>query len=188
MVNEAERWSRALLIDLVKEGYYKANKPIDQVAVPYLFFKWCEASELMQPYLQRKIHEIIPKNSPKVFAEVTNGGGELLGYVMERIQGESLDSLYHSDRLSSYMSHTTKTKADLKSEISDAVAKLHGAGLIHGDIAPRNVLISRWSGTPILIDARGAQNRVNGDPGLGDLLRDDAYGVDDILHLIDDTS
>lgn len=148
--------SRLRLHEIItgSNGLYKSDKIIDTIAVPYLFLKECKPSEPGQYALQSKIYEIIPENSPRIFTSVRNPNGEVIAYVMEKINGQSLLELIDSSRLSLYLTEVGITKADLKLDLRKAVNKLHAAGISHGDLMLRNIIID-YRGRVMLIDARG---------------------------------
>lgn len=134
---------------------YLIDRVLDPLATPYMFFKWLHSYEELNQYnLQLEMSKIIPRNTPKIVTAVRwRQTGEVRGYVMEKVEGESLFSLIKTERLKNYLSKFGKNKENLKSEIEGIVDKLSKANLNHGDLADRNIILDRRDARPILIDA-----------------------------------
>jgi serine/threonine protein kinase len=83
--------------------------------------------------------------------------GYLPFYVMDKIQGQTLENL--AGRKKAYEGKIHESLALMK-EIGLALVKAHKAGLVHRDLKPKNIFI-RDDGSPVIIDI-GACQLVNG--------------------------
>ncbi len=166
---EVELASKKGLQDIVVHGdpRYRIDKILDPLSTPYMFFKWLrQEGEDDQFEVQSKIYAAIPRNTPKPIARVRFSNGEVRAYVMEKIDGEPLLCLVDNGSLKQYLSKFGKTKEDLKSEITQVVYRIRAAGLKHGDLAIRNILLSRQDGRPIFIDPAPYYNDSDGLAGI----------------------
>ncbi|REJ75156.1 MAG: hypothetical protein DWQ36_06310 [Acidobacteria bacterium] len=80
-------------------------------------------------------------------AKVFDGGATESGrpyFVMELVQGESITSYCDRYRLS------TRARLDLMRQVCDGVHHAHQKGIIHRDIKPGNVLVSRVDDRPVV--------------------------------------
>ncbi len=90
--------------------------------------------------------------------EVVDDGADGLLVLVEEVTGPTLAALVGARGLL-----TPGEVVTVVAGIARALATLHGAGLVHGDVAPSNVVIDA-SGVPVLIDLWGA---VGADGDLG---------------------
>ncbi len=70
-------------------------------------------------------------------SESAGGGPEILWYAMPYVEGESL-----RDRLARHGELPVHEAVRLLSEVADALARAHQAGVVHRDIKPENILLS----------------------------------------------
>ena len=68
------------------------------------------------------------------------------------------DHLIDALRLDPYLRHTAAVHADLAAPILDVLATTATTklALVHGDVSPKNILVSRRDGHPVLLDAECA--------------------------------
>lgn len=90
--------------------------------------------------------------------DVVDDGADGLVVLVEEVTGPTLAALVGARGLL-----TPGEVVTVVAGIARALATLHGAGLVHGDVAPSNVVIDA-SGAPVLIDLWGA---VGADGDLG---------------------
>lgn len=81
--------------------------------------------------------------------------------VMERVPGSTLETLMARGDLRG----RTEREAVVQG-VESALAALHRAGLVHGDVAPANVVV-RPDGSPVLVDLIDGPEAVLGTPGWG---------------------
>lgn len=87
--------------------------------------------------------------------------------LMDFIAGESLDRV--AQRLTARRGHIPETQVrELISTLCRALGAVHGAGFIHRDIKPTNIMMNT-AGVPVLIDF-GAARRLGRGSGLGSML------------------
>ena len=87
--------------------------------------------------------------------------------LMDFIAGESLDRV--AQRLLARHGHISETQVqELISTLCRALGAVHGAGFIHRDIKPTNIMLNA-AGVPVLIDF-GAARRLGRGSGLGSML------------------
>ena len=79
--------------------------------------------------------------------------------VMERVEGQTLETLLALGRPRDRVS-----RRRIVGGLRTGLAALHGAGLVHGDVAPANVVV-RPDGTPVLVDLVDPVDTVLGTPG-----------------------
>lgn len=89
------------------------------------------------------MHLVVPSAVPQPAGVVRNTDGELVGYLLEWVEGETLGDLVRRGALAEAAHHLAK--------VERAVAKLHAKGLAHGDLTPGNVIASD-DGRTVLID------------------------------------
>ena len=79
--------------------------------------------------------------------------------VMDNVEGQTLEAL-----LAQGQPRSIAEKRRIASGIRQGVAAWHDAGLVHGDIAPSNVIV-RPDGTPVIVDVIDDPERSMGTPG-----------------------
>lgn len=79
--------------------------------------------------------------------------------VMERVEGQTLEALSALGR-----PRDLASRRRIVGGLRTGLAALHGAGLVHGDVAPANVVV-RPDGTPVLVDLVDPVDTVLGTPG-----------------------
>lgn len=89
------------------------------------------------------MHLVVPSGIPQPAGVVRNREGELVGYVLERIEGVTLGELVERGASAEAQRQVAR--------VEQIVAKLHAKGLAHGDLTPANVIASD-DGRTILID------------------------------------
>lgn len=104
-----------------------------------------------------EMHLVVPSAVPQPAGVVRNSDGELVGYVLERVEGETLADLVTRGALAEGRRHVER--------VERIVAKLHAKGIAHGDLTAANVIASD-DGRTILIDPVPT-------PGPGTMLQDE---------------
>lgn len=102
------------------------------------------------------MQRVVPSGIPLPVGLVRNVDGELVGYLLERVEGETLQSLLDRGAV-----------AQARKQVAAAeqiVAKLHARSISHGDLNPYNVIASD-DGRTLLIDPVA-------NPGKGTILQD----------------
>lgn len=79
--------------------------------------------------------------------------------VMERVEGRTLETLLAVDG-----PRDLASRRRIASGVRAGVEALHAVGLVHGDVAPSNVVV-RGDGTPVLVDLVDPVDDVVGTPG-----------------------
>lgn len=98
---------------------------------------------------------------PKVPAAVANALGRIHAATLDdaAIAAEfPTDALFDALRLDPYLRSTAGRHADLAARILsvlDATAR-HRIALVHGDVSPKNILVAKSDGHPVLLDAECA--------------------------------
>ncbi|MEV0235613.1 protein kinase [Nonomuraea sp. NPDC050786] len=83
--------------------------------------------------------------------------GELRGFLMPRITAVELEELFEPrGRVMSLDEPTWKTLVAVAARLAETVARLHAAGIVIGDVSPKNVMVNR-SGQVTLIDCDTVQ-------------------------------
>jgi eukaryotic-like serine/threonine-protein kinase len=117
----------------------------------------------------RREAELSARLAHRNVAAVLDAGSRPRDYiVMELVDGQDAATLLKQDQLL-----TITHAVDVLVQISDALEHAHGRGVIHGDIAPRNILIGRRDGSATLVDfglavdrfGAGHQGELMGTPG-----------------------
>jgi serine/threonine protein kinase len=103
------------------------------------------------------MHRIVPSAIPLPVGLVRNTDGDLVGYVLERVDGVTFRELLDVGALED--AHRRLAA------VEQAVAKLHAKDIAHGDLNAYNVIASD-DGRTILIDPVG-------HPGPGTMLQDE---------------
>lgn len=103
------------------------------------------------------MHRIVPSAIPLPVGLVRNTSGELVGYVLERVDGVTLQELLD---VGAFVEARRRLAA-----LERTVAKLHLKAIAHGDLNAYNVIASD-DGRTILIDPVG-------NPGPGTMLQDE---------------
>lgn len=103
------------------------------------------------------MHREVPSSVPMPVGSVTNADGEFVGYLLERVDGVTLQELVDVGALDE-----ARRQVDA---VDRAVAKLHAKSIPHGDLTARNV-IAADDGRTLLIDPVAS-------PGPGTKLQDE---------------
>ena len=103
------------------------------------------------------MHQEAPSAVPMPLATVRNVEGELVGYLLERIEGETLQNLIDLGALDE-----ARRRLDA---VEKTVAALHAKSLPHGDLNASNI-VAADDGRTLLIDPVG-------NPGPGTKLEDE---------------
>jgi serine/threonine protein kinase len=103
------------------------------------------------------MHRLVPSAIPLPVGLVRNADGELVGYVLERIEGVTLRELLD---VGAFVEARRQLAA-----VERTVGKLHAKGIAHGDLNAYNVIASD-DGRTILIDPVAS-------PGSGTMLQDE---------------
>jgi hypothetical protein len=104
-----------------------------------------------------EMHGVVPSGIPLPVGMVRNTDGEQVGYVLERVEGDTLHSL-----LEVGMDAEARRTLDV---VERNVAKLHAKSIPHGDLNAYNVIAS-YDGRTLLIDPVA-------NPGPGTMLQDE---------------
>lgn len=78
--------------------------------------------------------------------------------VMERVAGETLEALMARGE-----PHGPARRRRIVEDVRSGLAALHAAGLVHGDVAPANVVVD--AGRAVLVDLVDTPDEVEGTPG-----------------------
>jgi serine/threonine protein kinase len=113
------------------------------------------------------MHRIIPSGIPLPVGMVRNTEGEQVGYVLERVEGDTLQSLVE-------LGMVDQARATI-AVVERNIAKLHAKSIPHGDLNPYNVIAS-FDGRSLLIDPVA-------NPGTGTMLQDE-LSLDELRKLI----
>jgi hypothetical protein len=89
------------------------------------------------------LHAVVPGSVPAPLGTVRNPEGDFVGYLLERVDGETLASLLGRGAL--------VESRRLLTAVERAVAKLHAASVPHGDLTAANLLAAD-DGRAILFD------------------------------------
>jgi len=103
------------------------------------------------------MHQEAPSAVPMPLATVRNVDGELVGYILERVEGETLQALIDFGALDE-----ARRRLDA---VQRTVAALHAKSLPHGDLNASNI-VAADDGRTLLIDPVG-------NPGPGTKLEDE---------------
>jgi aminoglycoside phosphotransferase (APT) family kinase protein len=103
------------------------------------------------------MHRVVPSAIPLPVGLVRNTSGELIGYVLERVDGVTLRDLVDAGAFAEAQRRLAA--------VEHAIAKLHAKSIAHGDLNAYNVIASD-DGRTILIDPVG-------HPGPGTMLQDE---------------
>lgn len=103
------------------------------------------------------MHRVVPSGIPLPVGLVRSVDGELVGYLLERVEGETLRSLV--DR------GAVEEAREQLAVVERIVAKLHARSIAHGDLNAHNVIASD-DGRTLLIDPVA-------NPGKGTALQDE---------------
>lgn len=115
------------------------------------------------------MHRIVPSGIPQPVGLVKNESGELIGYVLERIEGVTLQELVD-------VGAVIEARRQLAA-VERTVAKLHAKSIAHGDLNAYNVIASD-DGRTVLIDPVAS-------PGPGTMLQDELL-LDQLRALVPD--
>jgi hypothetical protein len=102
------------------------------------------------------MHGVVPSGIPLPVGLVRNTDGELVGYLLERVEGATLQSLLD-------LGAFEEARRQL-AVVERTVAKLHAKSIAHGDLNAHNVIASD-DGRTLLIDPVA-------HPGKGTMLQD----------------
>jgi tRNA A-37 threonylcarbamoyl transferase component Bud32 len=89
------------------------------------------------------MHREAPASVPLPVASVRTSDGELVGYLLEYVEGETLQALVARRELG-------RARAHLEA-VERTMARLHAKSLPHGDLTPANILVAD-DGRTLLID------------------------------------
>ena len=103
------------------------------------------------------MHDVVPSGIPLPVGLVRNTDGELVGYLLERVDGATLQSLLDLEMVD-------EARRQLAA-VERIVAKLHAKSIAHGDLNAHNVIASD-DGRTLLIDPVA-------NPGKGTMLQDE---------------
>jgi aminoglycoside phosphotransferase (APT) family kinase protein len=103
------------------------------------------------------MHRAVPSSIPLPVGVVKSANGEFVGYVLEYVSGETLETLISLGLL--------EEAARQLAIVEETVAKLHAKAIAHGDVNPMNV-IAADDGRTLLIDPVPL-------PGPGTMLQDE---------------
>jgi aminoglycoside phosphotransferase (APT) family kinase protein len=103
------------------------------------------------------MHRLVPSGIPLPVGMVRNTDGEQVGYVIERVEGDTFQSLVELGLLD-------QARAAF-AVVERTVTKLHAKSIAHGDLNPYNVIAS-FDGRTLLIDPVA-------NPGSGTMLQDE---------------
>lgn len=103
------------------------------------------------------MHRVVPSGIPLPVGMVRNMEGEQVGYVLERVEGDTLQSLLE-------LGMHEQARATF-AVVERNIAKLHAKSIPHGDLNPYNVIAS-FDGRSLLIDPVA-------NPGPGTALQDE---------------
>ena len=104
------------------------------------------------------MHRVVPSGIPLPVGMVRNMDGEQVGYVLERVEGDTFHSLLE-------LGMVGEATADARDVVERNVAKLHAKSIAHGDLNAYNVIAS-LDGRTLLIDPVA-------NPGSGTMLQDE---------------
>lgn len=112
--------------------------------------------------LRRETEILSRVRHPNVVRLIESGQSDGLPYcVLAREEGMPLDELPTVWRAAMGQ----RTLLELLGPLLDALAEIHEAGFMHGDLSPRNILLRR-DGQPVLLDL-GAAEPLQAEPGEG---------------------
>jgi Lipopolysaccharide kinase (Kdo/WaaP) family len=104
-----------------------------------------------------EMHSVVPSAVPMPVATVRNAEGEFVGYLLERVEGETLHALIGSGAL--------EQARDQLEAVERVVGRLHAKSMPHGDLNASNIIVAA-DGRTLLIDPVA-------NPGPGTKLEDD---------------
>ena len=124
----------------------------------------------------RREAELCARLAHRNLAAVLDAGSRPRDYiVMELVDGENAATL-----LERKQPLATTHAVDVLAQISDALEHAHAHGVIHGDVAPRNILIGRRDRTAKLVDFGLAVDRFGAAPD-GAIMGTPGYVAPEIL-------
>ncbi len=152
------------LLQAAVEGRYKIRRLLGRGGMSGVYLAWEHALErevalkVLSPHMGRGVENrerfrregrvMASLNHPNIVPVYTLEQKDGLTFaVMQYVQGESL-----GERLERMGSLPQTEAVRMLGEIADAVAAVHGAGVIHRDIKPDNILIDDHTGRAMLID------------------------------------
>ena len=102
-------------------------------------------SEHLRPQFERidEMHGIVPSSIPLPVAPVRNPEDEFVGYILEYVEGVTLQALVQEGMLAEAGRQLDR--------VALAVEKLHAKSVVHGDLNPANV-IAADDGRTVLLD------------------------------------
>jgi aminoglycoside phosphotransferase (APT) family kinase protein len=103
------------------------------------------------------MHSVVPSAIPMPVATVQNVEGEFVGYLLERVDGETLHTLLASGALD-------EARHQLEA-VERVIGRLHAKSMPHGDLNASNIIVAA-DGRTLLIDPVA-------HPGPGTRLEDD---------------
>jgi serine/threonine-protein kinase len=111
---------------------------------------------------------------PNVAAVLDAGNRPREYIVMELVDGQDAATLLKRDR-----PFTTVQAVGVVVQICEALEHVHGRGVVHGDVAPRNILIGERDGAAMLVDFGLAVDRF-GTPRQGHIMGTPGYVAPEI--------
>ena len=156
VLSEADKLVRAS-----DHGVNDAVVPFFGVASGPTSAAWARACDRARAALAAKGHASAPPS-------VTAGAPQLLGLVMEWQGGGSLEAaLFPLGAAAAPWPHTLPDRLNVLCTVAEGLWRLHGSGIVHGDIKSENVLLSAAAGAaerqPRLADFGFAELRAAAD-------------------------
>ncbi len=137
---------------------YRALKPGDGREV---VVRQSTDGVLAPGHLRLEVEILSGLRHPNIVRLIDSGESEGLPYcVLAHEEGVALDALPAAWRAAMGQ----RTLLELLGPLCDALTEVHGAGYLHGDLSPRNILLRR-DGRPLLLDF-GAAEPFTPDPEL----------------------
>ena len=137
---------------------YRALKPGDGREV---VVRQSTEGVLAPDHLRLEVEILSGLRHPNIVRLIDSGESEGLPYcVLAHEEGVALDAVPAAWRAAMGQ----RTLLELLGPLCDALTEVHGAGYLHGDLSPRNILLRR-DGRPLLLDF-GAAEPLTPDPEL----------------------
>ncbi len=139
--------SEEMLNELNKnKSRYILDSKIDSYSKDDIFFKPTSFLEKDQFEKLSKLYRILPDAVPAPITKVRRNDGKEIGYIMSKVNGETMSSYLES------IDESLRNKENdrLVTEISMYIKVLSENGVGHGDIHRRNIIV--YGGKPFLLD------------------------------------